>query len=447
MDERCDVAIVGAGLAGLTAARRLHAAGRSVLVLEARDRVGGRTESRRVGDEVLDLGGQWIGPAQHRVRDLADELGLARFDQHHRGDKLLEIDGRVRRYRGLVPSIGPLGLVELGRAMLEVDALGAGVPLAHPWEARHATRWDRQSVATWSRRMLRTREARACFDVAVRAVFAAEPAELSFLHFLTYMRAGGGFEAVTSVAGGAQEQRFAAGAQALSEALGEPLRDRLRLEQPVRAIEQSGKGVVVRAASTTVHAQRVVVAIPPALAGRIDYRPTLPVRRDQLTQRMPMGSVIKLLAVYERPFWRDRGLSGELVSDDGPIGLALDDTGPDGQPAVVAFVLGDHARRLSPRPERERRDAALAALSRLLGPEAARPTAFAQKDWLSDRWSLGCYAGLLPAGAVVPFGPALRAPCGRIHWAGTETATAHMGYMDGAIESGERAAREVSAPT
>jgi monoamine oxidase len=192
-----------------------------------------------------------------------------------------------------------------------------------------------------------------------------------------------------------------------------------------------------------VTARRVIVALPPALAGRIEYDPPLPSQRDQLTQRMPMGTVIKCIAVYDEPFWREDGLTGQAISLPGPAQVVFDNTPPNGSPALLAFLEGKDARELAAVSEAERRDAVLRTFQRLFGRRAAHPTLYADKDWSSEPYSRGCYAGVFGPGAWTAYGRHLRGAVGRIHWAGTETATRWMGYMDGAIQSGKRAAAEV----
>jgi monoamine oxidase len=198
--------------------------------------------------------------------------------------------------------------------------------------------------------------------------------------------------------------------------------------------------------TTVVRARRAVVAIPPTLAGRIAYDPPLPAYRDQLTQRFPMGSCVKCLAFYEEPFWRADGLSGSAVSDPGPASIVFDNSPPDGSPGIiVGFLEGHWARELGRVSEEERRTAVLTNFARLFGPRAASPEQYLERNWGEEEWSRGCYVGYTPPGVLTAYGPAIRAPIGPLHWAGTETATVWNGYMDGAIQSGERAAREALA--
>ena len=439
----CDVLVVGAGLAGLTAARELAGAGLDVQVLEARDRVGGRTLSQSVGDrpeDLVELGGQWVGPTQHEVRALAEDLGIETYPQHAEGKNLFETDrGKLKRYRGTIPMLGPLVMVDYGRADLRLKRLIKRVSAEAPWESEDAERLDEQTFASWIRGAARTGTAREALATACRAVFSVEPADISLLHVLFYAAAAGGWDDLLDTEGGAQQDRLAGGTQQLSIRMAEELGDHVELSAPVRAIRSEGDGVV----AGEVRARRAIVAIPPALAGRITYDPPLPGSRDQLTQRMPMGSVIKCMAVYEEPFWRDDGLSGQAVSLPGPTQVVFDNTPANGSPGLIGFLEGREARELGARPEDERRDAVLKGFQRLFGRRAGHPVLYVEKDWSSEPYSRGCYAGVLGPGAWTGYGRALREPVGRIHWAGTETATRWMGYMDGAIQSGKRAAAEV----
>jgi monoamine oxidase len=441
-----EVVIVGAGLAGLCAARDLVRAGHSCVVLEARDRVGGRTLSQSLNGEMIDLGGQWIGPTQDRLAALARELGVATFPQFHTGRKLMSWNGNLTGYDGDLPKFSWLTQLELLRTDQRWKRMVREIPPDAPWRAPRAHEWDGMTLESWKLRHVRTAGARLFIDVVTRAVLTSEPRDVSFLFFLSYLRWGQGLENLISIANGAQQDRFVGGAQQLSERLAEPLGPRLVLNCPVRSIEQSTEGVVVRGERATYRARAVIVAVPPLLAGRIHYTAALPSTRDQLTARMPMGSVIKYVAAYERPFWREAGLSGEVVSDTGITVTTFDDSSADGShAALVTFSDAAAGRQWTDRTPEERRAAVLTEFVRFFGPQAAKPIDFVEKNWNDDPWSGGCYGGVPTPGTLTAFGEALRAPCGRIHWSGTETATEWMGYLDGAIQSGVRAAAEVIA--
>jgi monoamine oxidase len=433
-----DVVVVGAGLAGLVAARDLGRAGLEAVVLEARDRVGGRLLNQEIGGgEVVEAGGQWIGPTQHRVSALARELGVRTFRTYSDGEHMTETADGIIRYSGTLPPVSKVALADFGQAQLRLERMARTIPLHAPWEARRAGSRDAQTFGGWLRRNVPTRLAREFFTTIAQAVWAAEPEELSLLHVLFYVRSAGGVDALVDTHGGAQDSRLVGGSQRLCLELARDLD--VRLSEPVRAIGIREGHVEVEG----VTARRAIVAVPPALAGRIDYDPPMPPLRDQLTQRVPMGAVVKCHAVYGEPFWRTEGLSGQATSVHGPAKLTFDNSPPGGsRGALLCFLEARAARDIAPA---ERREAVLAQLARMFGPRAGRPDAWYERDWAAEPWTRGCYGGALPTGVWTSFGRALRPPVGPIHWAGAEYAEHWMGYMDGAVRSGEAQAAAVVA--
>jgi monoamine oxidase len=433
-----DVVVVGAGLAGLVAARELRREGFEAVVLEARDRVGGRLVNQEIADgKVVEAGGQWIGPTQHRLAALARELGVATFRTHHEGEHLTETADAVTRYTGTIPPVSKIAVAAYGQAQLRLDRMARAIPPHAPWEAPRAARWDAQTFGGWLRRNVPTQLARDFYATIAQGVWAAEPEELSLLHVLFYIRSAGGLSALVDTHGGAQDSRFVGGSQRLCIELARDLD--VRLSTPVRTIVAGDHGVEVEGFT----ARRAIVAVPPTLAGRIDYDPPMPPLRDQLTQRLPMGAVVKCHAVYPERFWRANGLSGHAASVRGPAKLTYDNSPPDGSPgALLCFLEARQARETLPG---ERRRAVLEQLVRLFGPAAGSPVAWYERDWAAEPWTRGCYGGALPTGVWTSFGPALRPPVGPVHWAGAEYSEQWMGYMDGAVRSGEAQAAAVVA--
>jgi monoamine oxidase len=439
-----DLAVVGAGLAGLSAARTAAAAGAKVVVVEARDRVGGRTLNEEIGDgRVVEVGGQWIGPTQDRLAALARELSVDTFPTYGDGENVIEYAGRLRRYSGTIPRINPVVLIDVERAQRRLNRLAKRVPLEAPWQAPGAAALDGQTAATWMRRNLATKAGRMLLELGIEAVWAAQPEDMSLLHVLFYIHSAGSLQMLFDTEGGAQQDRFVGGSQRISMLMAEELgRENVLLGAPVRRIERADHGVTVSADGATVRARRAIVALAPTLAGRIAYDPPLPGYRDQLTQRMPLGTVAKCMAIYDEPFWRAEGLSGQGTSDAGPVKLTFDNSPPEGSPGVLlGFLEGRQARELGRLRPEERRTAVVDCFARLFGPRAARPDRYVERLWAEEEWSRGCYGCHMPTGAWTNYGPALREPIGPLHWAGAEYATVWNGYMDGAVRSGEETAR------
>ena len=438
-----DVAVVGAGLAGLSAADALNDAGRSVIVLEADERVGGRTLNYDLGDgKVVEVGGQWVGPTQHHLIDLADRLQVETYPTYTTGKSVAMLNGGRSVYRH-VPRLSPFGLIESGSTLARLDRLARRIDVEYPWADR--SKLDELTMASWMRRHVHTRVGRTMLELLVENVFACTPADVSVLHVLTCVRSARGLGPMIRTRGGAEDARFVGGSQLLSLRLAESLGpEGVILNSPVRAIAQASDRVQVTSDRLIVTAGTTIVTLPPALAGRIAYNPPLPSPRDQLTQRAPMGSIIKCLAIYDEPFWRHDGYNGQAVADNLAVHATFDNSPPDGSPGILlGFLSAGNARALARAEEAERRNAVLKSFAAFFGPRAARPSHYVEMDWSAQEWARGCYAAHLPTGVLTGYGEALRAPVGRLHWAGTESATTWIGYMEGAVQSGLRAATEV----
>jgi monoamine oxidase len=450
-----DVCVVGAGFAGLTAARELVNAGKSVVVLEARGVVGGRVQNHELGGgKVSERGGTFVGPTQDHVLDLAKQLGVDTFDTYDTGQNVYMADGQRSTYSDTGPTgtapLDPVILPELALVVQQLDSMASSVPVDAPWNASSAADWDGQTLETWVKNNSASDKFRRLVPLATRPIFGAEPRELSLLFVLFYIAASGNetnpgtFERNFDTRNGGQMWRLAGGSQQIALRIAQQLGPRVVLRSPVRRIVQKGGRTTVTSDRYTVKCKRVIVAIPPTLAGRINYHPLLPPERDQLTQRYGQGTLTKVAAVYDKPFWRTKGLTGQAVSIDGLVSATFDDSPQDGGPGVIfGFVGGDSARRYQRMTPQEGRDKVLGEFASFFGDEARTPKDFFETRWTTEQWTRGCPVGIAGPGTLLAYGDQMRQPLGSIHWAGTETSTYWNGYMDGAVRSGERAAKEV----
>jgi monoamine oxidase len=439
-----DVIVVGAGLAGLNAARRLEAAGRSVLVLEARDRVGGRNFDHPLGPgKVAELGGQWAGPGQDRVLALAKELGVDTFPTYSAGQNIYYRSGQRNTYTGDIPPASPAALAELEASILTLNQMASQVPAGTPWKAPHAGDWDIQTIAGWINGQDHTAEARFLTGLAIRGIYGEDASQISLLDLLSAITGVGGD--INTLIGSAQSIRFVGGPQQLSVRLASRLKRPVVLSAAVLGIDY-GSAVSVHTAGTTYSARRVILTLPKTLIGRIEFSPPLPPAYDELLQREPMGSVTKVNAIYDAPFWRAEGLSGQVVSDTGPLEIVYDNSPPDGHPGVlVGFMEADRSRALYGASPSTRRQAALDCLVRYFGPAAANPRAYVDMVWDLEPFTRGAYGSFNPPGVLTSLAPQAVGPVGQLHFAGADTSAEWPGYMDGAIRTGERAAAEVLA--
>jgi monoamine oxidase len=451
-----DVAIVGAGLAGLSAAIQLSAANKSVLVIEARDRVGGRVLNAKLpGGGVTEVGAQFIGPTQDRVIALAAELGLETFATYNTGENVLWQNGTRSTYStsGLdaAPPIDDLSLLQLATALDQLDTMAMEINVTAPWTHPRALEWDSMTFGSWLDNATPLQPARSLLDVATTSIFSAEPRELSLLYTLAYIASAGNettpgsIGRLTSTTSGAQDRRVKGGTQLLAIRLAERLGvERIALSAPVRQIEKTDSGYMVTADGLVVQAKHVVIAMSPPLAARIIYDPILPAKRDQLTQRLPMGSIGKAIALYDTPFWRADGLTGQAVSDSGVVRSTFDSSPEDGAyGAMMGFIEADEMRKFDDKSEAEIQAEVVKDFVNYFGPKAAHPTSWVIQRWDNEEFSRGGPVAFAPPGVLTQYGSALTQRVEGIHFAGTESAAYWTGYMDGAVRSGERVAREI----
>lgn len=454
-----DVIVVGAGAAGSAAAYAIHKAGRSVLLLEARDRVGGRTLNHSLGTKypgkVSEIGGTFIGPTQTRMYELVHELGLKTFPTYDTGHTVGVINGKRSTFTNSNPlsyiKLNTLGGTDALTTFLSMERLSKQVPVEAPWTAAKAEEWDSLTLDSWTRQNMLTSAGRHMFDTLTSAVWGCQNRDISFLWALYYIAAAGNettpgnLTRLTATTGGAQQDRIVGGSQLIWIKIAERLGSRVVLNAPVDHISQAGNTVTVHSPRGEFRGKRVIIAMPPALTSRIRYAPDLPPLRDQLVQRFPQGSYAKVEAVYDRPFWRENGSNGQAFGDNGVV-LTFDSSPPDGSPGVMAgFIGGDAARQWDRMGDGARKDFVLRAFAEYFGPGMLKPRDYFEARWTHDLWSRGGPTGFTPPGVLTGFHEALRDPVGRIHWAGTETSDYWPGYMEGAVRSGQRAAKEALA--
>lgn len=449
--KRADVCVIGGGISGLTTARRLIQAGvRSVVVLEASDRVGGRTVNLDVGGGVVvEGGGAYVGPGQDRVLALIKELGLSTFNTHVEGKTIYQVNGNRQTYEGTIPPMRADALVDFVQLQTRLEQMAATVPNEDPWNAKNAAEWDAMTFGQWLDANSLSAEAKFVMTFGFSIIFGEDPHETSFLRTLNLIRTCGGIDHMFNATGGAQESRIVGGSQQISLTMAKQLGRRVILNSPVSTIDQRGRDVFVTSARVNVRCKRVVVAMIPADADRIQFAPLLPMRRQMLQRKWRNGTESKCFAVYKEPFWRKDGLSGQAFTDLNPSYYVIDSSPPDGSLGILLAFIGTSGSGPGLHwsdeilDDREKRRAAFVAnLTTLFGSQAANPIGYFEKDWSHEPWINGCIATRAP-GTLTRYTTALRDPAGRIHWAGTETGVLNGGYMDGAVSAGERAAKEV----
>ena len=447
-----DAIIIGAGFAGLAAARKLTQEGcTKVLVLEARDRVGGRTMHGVVAGLDVDFGGMWLGPTQTRLATLAQEYQVRTYRTFLEGKAVFRLNGKEHHgdrenIDGIFGARDALSYFSVRR---KIKALSAEIDCEEPWAHRKAEELDATTVEQWVCAKIKSERLRQLYRLLCFSLFCAEASQVSMLFFLHYLKSGDGFNVLISAdEGGAQNFLFHGGVHQIARKMSEELGDRVRLEEPVSAIEWSDDRATVRTTKGQYDAKRVIVCVPPTLVAKLDFSPPLPQPKAALHNRLIMGSAIKYWVVFDRPFWRDQGFNGSIIRDDVPCAPCFDVTPAGEERGVIAgFFDGDHALNHGDAPKEVRKDLVLKMLAEHFGDKALSPVEYVDQDWTAETWSGGCYGAFAAPGIYAKFGAWLRRPIGPLLWAGTETSPRWTGYIDGAIRSGERAADEVLQAT
>lgn len=452
-----DVVVVGGGAAGLTAAYRLLQAdpSLSLVLLEARDRVGGRTLTLDVdvGDgktDKFDLGGQWVASNQHHVINMLEELGLKIYPQYTQGTKVMQVgDNKIRT------SLGLRGRIELQLFLWKVDRLAAKVPITDPYSSQYAAQLDGETVDTFMRKSISSKAAMEVIDISCKAAFGTDATRMSVMFFLACVNAAGGIMKILgSEKDTAQEARVEGGTQQISELLVEKIgKSNVVLSHPVCEVKQTKECVeLITDNGSSFTAKRVILSVPPNLLAKMKFDPPLPPYKRLIYENLPIGHLTKFIVTYKKAFWRENGYSGEIVSNGGetevagmsrgPLTASCDATTNTGTPAIVGFIAGRQGVEWNTKTESERKTAVVEGLVSALGSQALDFVSYTEKVWSDEPYTGGCPSVFGVPGTMYAF-PHLRLPFDKLHFAGTETATAWTGFITGAIQSGERAAKEV----
>jgi monoamine oxidase len=437
-----DVVVVGAGFAGLSAARDLVRLGHDVVVLEGRDRVGGRSSTTTIAGTPVDLGGTFVGPTQDAVIALAKELGCESVRTYSRGKNLIRWRGKVRAYRSTIPKLSLIELFDVSRIQWRFDRVSRRVPVQEPWTSPIADILDSKTLEQWLRYVHAGASTRNLMAIVARVTWGCEPEDVSMLHAVRYVKAAGGLGRMLDVEGGAQQDRFPDGTQQIALRMAEELGERVVLNAVVRSIERHVDGTLaVGSDRGDVAAKAVIVAVPPAHRAGITFDPALPPEYEKLTEHWPQGNLSKAYAAYDTPFWREDGCSGEALSDEGPVFITFDVSPSDSGPGILLGFTD--ARTFDPLPVEQRRERALEGFATLFGDAARHPIDYLDHCWGAEEFAPGGPTAAVPPGSWTMYGPWLHKPVDGIFWAGTETADQWTGFLDGAVRSGKRAADEV----
>lgn len=440
-----DVVVIGAGYAGLAAGLALQKAGKNILLLEARNRCGGRILTEYFSEQdYTDLGGQWIGPGHERMYQLAAEFGIETFHTYDSGKSSLLLNGKLKHYKGIIPPLPLFALLGLDRALSKINKLAKTIDVEKTYLSANAAKWDAMSLQDWMNMQIKNETARKMFAVATEAVFATDAANISFLHALFYIKSNTNFDFLMNVNKGAQQDRIKGGAQRICIKMAEKLGDAIQYEKVVTQIHQDEHNVTISGQGFSYTATHCIVAVPPAVSTEINYKPAVPETQWQLMKASFMGTVVKCYAVYPSPFWRKQFKNGLVAAPDELTSVVFDNSPFNGSKGILmGFSLAEKAKQLMQHDQATRKEIVKAGFVKMFGAEAANIEYYTDKSFTEEPFTKGCYAGMFPPRILTQLQTSLATPFHRIHWAGTETSIQFNGYMEGAVRSGERAAREI----
>ncbi|TDQ19433.1 monoamine oxidase [Algoriphagus boseongensis] len=441
-----EVVIVGAGFSGLAAARILKQSHIAFEILEARDRLGGRVYTKKFDQGYyLDFGGQWIGPTQDRMYALCEEYGVSFYETYNQGKNILDLKGKIKTYSGVIPKLDLFSLLNLDWVIRKLERLAKKIPMNSPWTHPKAQKWDHMTLEDFLKSECKTNSSYAVLRAGCETIFACDPEELSFLHALFYIKSGTSLDCLINIKNGAQQHRIQGGMQLLAEKISEGFQEDIHFNSPVKQILTRENGYTVFTSEREIICKQVIIAIPPPLLKEIGFQPALPQTKTGLLENYPMGQVAKCFLIYEKPFWRTQGFSGQSVSDENTPYQTLFDCSPsDGSKGILmGFSIGSRARNLFKLPKEEREKTMRKVANRYFGPMADDYLNYEDFFMTDETWSQGCYAALMQPKAWTSFQDAYRNSVGNIHFAGTEAATRWHGYIEGAVLAGEAAAEKV----